>query len=428
MKHLIQKLLANKAHKLLETHKPIVIGVTGSVGKTSARNAIANFLSGRFNVAPTFNNYNNEFGLPLTILGRISPERSLFGWLSVLLATPKKVPNIFVLEYGVDRPGDMDVLCQIAKPTLAVMTRISPVHAEFFTSLEHLAEEKGKLLEAVGEQGTVFLNADDPHVLGFSGHVKGKCVTYGFSSVAQIHATDYAFSTREDYSFQPGEIFSTLSFTVEFPDKSRLPIQVNNMLGKAAVGSLLAGIAVAHHLGLSAEEILSRVPTAILESGRLNPIAGIKGSLILDSSYNAAPASMQAALEVLGEFHPVEGARRIAVLGHMAELGKYAQDEHRQIGLRVAESGVDLLVTVGELARDIRRAAIEAGIPETQTYHVERSEEAGRWLDAQMKKGDIVLVKGSQSARMEKVVKDVMAEPMRASELLVRQSDYWLSI
>ena len=425
MKKIIQKLLANKAHKLIAKHKPIVIGVTGSVGKTSARDAIATFLSARYDVAPNFKNYNNEFGLPLTILGRKSPGRSLLGWLSVLCSSPKNIPQVFVLEYGIDRPGDMDVLCQIVKPTIAVMTRISPVHAEFFPSLEDLTAEKTKLLASVPEDGLVVLNADDPRVLAVAEHIDAPHLTYGFSSSAHIRAMNYSVWTQEDFSFQPGDVFSKLSFTVEFADHGQLQIEAKNLLGKAAVSSLLVGIAVAHYLGLTNEQILSKIPEAKLEPGRMNPMPGIKGSLILDSSYNAAPASVHSALEVLSEFHPAEQARRIAALGHMGELGKYSEQEHRLVGMKIAEMGIDVLVTVGEIARDIQRGAIEAGMLEEHTQHFADSAEAGRWLDAHIKKGDIILVKGSQSARMEKAVKDIMAEPMRANELLVRQEEYW---
>jgi UDP-N-acetylmuramoyl-tripeptide--D-alanyl-D-alanine ligase len=159
----------------------------------------------------------------------------------------------------------------------------------------------------------------------------------------------------------------------------------------------------------------------------MNPIPGIKGSLILDASYNAAPASMGAALDVLASFTPQEGTRRIAVLGHMAELGQHSEQEHRLIGLKVGEVGVDLLLTVGELAGHIRQGAMEAGILEDHTQHVDSPEEAGRWLDREIRKGDIVLIKGSQSARTEKIVKDVMAQPLQAKDLLVRQEEIWLN-
>ncbi|MBM5790133.1 hypothetical protein FJZ23_03565, partial [Candidatus Parcubacteria bacterium] len=214
MKHFIQYLLAKKARRLLEKHHPIVIGVTGSVGKTSTRDAIAAMLSQKYDVAPNFKNYNNEFGLPLTILGNMSPGQSWFGWLSVLLSSPKKIPQVFVLEYAIDRPDDMDVLCAIAKPSIAVMTRLTPVHAEFFRSMEQLAEEKAKLLACVPEDGLVVLNADDPRVMGLAGHANAPRRTYGFSSHADVRAVDYGVWTREDFAFEPGELFSTLSFGV----------------------------------------------------------------------------------------------------------------------------------------------------------------------------------------------------------------------
>ncbi|MEK7619858.1 MAG: UDP-N-acetylmuramoyl-tripeptide--D-alanyl-D-alanine ligase [Patescibacteria group bacterium] len=425
MKHLIQNLITSKAKKLLAIHKPLVIAVTGSVGKTSVRNAIASVLSAKFRVGTTIKNYNNEFGVPLTILGAESAGKSIFGWLKVLFSSPKVMPEVFVLEYGIDRPGDMKHLCEIAAPDIAVMTRISHVHAEYFRSIEELAEEKAVLLQHAKQ--LVVLNADDPRVLGLEGHAHCPILTYGFSSAANVRASNYLLQTREDFSFEPGEHFSTITADVTTQDGDGLALELQNLLGQHSVSALLPAIAIAKHLGLTREQILEKLPTTQFEPGRMNPIPGIKGSLIIDSSYNAAPASMEAALEVLRGFSPVESARRIAVLGHMAELGQYSEQEHRMIGLKVGEIGVDFLLTVGERARDIRRGAIEAGIPEDHTQHFDTPASAGRWLDGEIHKGDIVLVKGSQSARTEKVVKDVMAEPLRAPELLVRQTDYWQS-
>lgn len=425
MKKFIQRLITFKAKKLLAKHQPLVIAVTGSVGKTSARNAIATILSAKFSVRETIKNYNNEFGVPLTILGAKSPGKSVFGWLRILLMKPREVPQVFVLEYGIDRPGDMTYLCDIASPKISVLTRLSSVHAEFFASVEALAEEKAGLLSRTAKDGLCILNADDQRVIGVSGHAAAPILTYGFSQNAEVRASDYQLDTRADFSFEPGERFSLASATVTTQDNDRFEIQLENVLGQANVASVLPAIAIAKHLGITHEQILSKIPEITLEPGRMNPIPGIKGSLIIDSSYNAAPASMAAALDVLREFVLAPGARRIVALGSMAELGSASEEEHRMLGLRVAEAGVDLLVTVGEMSRDTRRAAIEAGIPEAQTQHFETSIEAGRWLDSEIRKGDIILIKGSQSARMERVVKDVMAEPLRANDLLVRQEKTW---
>jgi UDP-N-acetylmuramoyl-tripeptide--D-alanyl-D-alanine ligase len=424
MKRLIQNLITNKAKKLLATHKPLIIGVTGSVGKTSVRNAIATVLSAKYRVGTTIKNYNNEFGLPLTILGVESPEKSVFGWLKILFSAPREIPDVFVLEYGIDHPGDMQHLCEIAEPDIAVLTRISPVHAEHFRSLEELAEEKAVLLAHAKQ--LIVLNVDDSRVVSLAGHAHTHALLYGFSERADIQANDYHLETREDFSFEPGEHFSTIRANVTAQDGDLIELELLNQLGRHSVSALLPAIGIAKHLGLTREQILEKLPTTEFEPGRMQPIPGIKGSLIIDSSYNAAPASMVAALEVLQDFHPVESARRIAALGYMAELGSYSVEEHRMIGLKVREVGVDLLVTIGELARDIRRGAVEAGMPEERTHHFDTPTDAGRWLDSEIRKGDIVLVKGSQSARTEKIVKDIMAEPLRAPELLVRQTEYWL--
>ncbi|OGL62306.1 hypothetical protein A2839_02840, partial [Candidatus Uhrbacteria bacterium RIFCSPHIGHO2_01_FULL_47_10] len=410
--------------------------ITGSVGKTSTRHAIATILSAKYSVVTSIENYNNELGLPLSILGEKSPGKNVFGWLKILCSSKRKAAEVYVLEYGIDHSGDMDALVAIAKPSIAVMTALSPVHVEFFSSVEQLGEEKAKLLAAVPSDGLVVLNADDPNVVGLGSHAVAPIVTYGFRETADVHATDYAIETRSDFSFQPGEQFSELHVNVHVSnarDGHDHPLQsmesilitLTNQLGKSAVSSVLAAIAVAKHLELSDDQILSKLPELKNEPGRMNPIPGIKGSLILDSTYNAAPASMMAALSVLSEFQPVENAKRIAVLGHMAELGAQTEQEHRMVGMRAAEV-CDRLITVGEAAHHIRHAAIEAGMPEEHTAEFAHPVEAGRWLDHEIKKGDIVLVKGSQSARMEKVVKDVMAEPLRARELLVRQSKKWI--
>ena len=426
MKKFIQTQLANKARRFLEQHKPIVIGITGSVGKTSTRHAIACVLSAKYRIATSMENYNNEFGLPLSILGAKSPGKNPFGWMKILLTSPKQIADVYILEYGIDHPGDMDYLCSIARPSITVMTALSPVHVEFFPSIQELGEEKAKLIAAVPSDGLVVLNADDARVVGLGVHAIAPIMTYGFRESADIRATDYTVETRSDFSFKPGEQFSEIHVNVKTEEEEAIAINLKNHLGKSAVSSVLAAIAIAKHLGLSWDEILSKLDYIKHEPGRLNPIAGIKGSLILDSSYNAAPASMMSALNVLAEFAPVEEARRIAVFGHMAELGSQTESEHRMIGMRAAEI-CDRIITVGEMAHHIRHGAIDAGFPEEHLEQFETPEEAGRWLDANVKKGDIVLVKGSQSARMEKVVKDIMAEPLRAEELLVRQTGKWLN-
>ncbi len=431
MKSFIQFWIQWLAKKIVQKYHPTIVAVTGSVGKTSTRQAIATVLGTRFHVRTAAKNYNNEFGVPLTIIGEDSPGRSLFGWLRVLwrakwlwLKTDASYPNLLVLEYGVDHPGDMAKLCAIARPDVAVLTALSHVHVENFGTFEKLTAEKAVLLEKVKPEGLAVLNADDEHVRALGSRAAAPVRTYGMTAPADVRAADVRLETRQDFSFEPGEPFSELHFRI-VSSQGEEPVALLNLLGAGQVSAALAAATVGLHLGVPLHEIVARFSELSGEPGRLRPLPGIKGSLILDDTYNAAPASVKAALDVLRQFSPAESARRIAVLGKMAELGTYSEAMHREIGAK-AVGIADLLITVGEEPRDIRRGALEAGLAEEKTQHFEMPELAGRWLDREIKKGDIVLVKGSQSARMEKVVKDIMAEPSRAAELLVRQYGKWL--
>jgi UDP-N-acetylmuramoyl-tripeptide--D-alanyl-D-alanine ligase len=278
------------------------------------------------------------------------------------------------------------------------------------------------------------LNGDDAFVMaqGFLPLGKGEAgggqrITYGFADGLDVRAENYRLETREgdpNKSFDLGEEFCAIHFDLVM-DEERVPVVLHGLLGRGMVYAALAAVAIGKHFGMTIDEIVAGLANFKPQAGRMRPIAGIKGTLLLDDTYNAAPASMAAALDVLRGFSPAEGARRIAVLGKMAELGRYSEDEHRLLGLRAAEVA-DLLVCVGEEARDIRRGALEAGMDEVNIQSFKDSVEAGRWLDFNVKKGDVILIKGSQSARMEKTVKDLMAEPLRAPEFLVRQYGKWL--
>ena len=429
MKKLIQTLLASKARRAIRKYKPKIIAVTGSVGKTSTRNAIAAILSEKFRVGSVLENYNNEFGVPLAILGEKSPGKSALGWLRILLkcVSAKDFPQVFVLEYGADHRGDISHLCDIAVPDVAVLTALSPVHVENFASFEELIEEKAILIDRTTAGGLSVLNADDERVMALSPRARGSVSTYGFGEKAHFRAENFELKTRDDFSFEPGENFGEVHFDLYLSAQNQhATMRLENHLSRVSVSSALAALAIGMHFDLTLDEIIAGLKNFAPQTGRMRPLPGIKGCLLLDDSYNAAPASMRAALEVLFDFSVREGARRIAALGSMAELGRCSEEEHRQLGERAAKSGVDLLVTVGEPARDIDRGAAAAGLDHTKITHFDTSQEAGRFLDSEVKKGDVVLIKGSQSARMERVTKDLMAEPLRAGEFLVRQSEYWM--
>lgn len=428
MKSFVIKMLSRLARNKLKQFKPTIIGVTGSVGKTSTRSAIAIALGAKYRVRTPLKNYNNEIGLPLAVLGERSPGKSAWEWLKLFWRARniKDVPEYFVLEYGIDHPGDMAHLLAVAPPNYAVITALSPVHAENYPSFEALINEKAQLGEAVPEQGVVLLNGDDPQVVALRPRFTTSTQTYSLTH-GDAYATDIRTRYVREESFDVGELFVETRATLHVGNQSAELI-LSNCVSSTLVSAALAACAVAVHYGVNlvdAAAALSQKMSPV--NGRLRPLAGVKGSLIIDDSYNAAPASMLAGLEALRGFTPGEEYdRRIAVLGDMAELGAMSDDEHRALGVQVSQSA-DIFVAVGPQMKLAMEAAEAAGMTREQLEWFKDSIEAGRYLDRVVQTGDVVFVKGSQSLRMEKVVKDIMAEPQRAAELLVRQEERWLS-
>lgn len=427
MKKFIIKMLQRRAKAVLGKFNPTVVAVTGSFGKTTTKEAMKIVLSQKFSVRSGKENYNNEMGVPFAILGVRSPGKSIMGWLNIFRKSyqMKSYPEVLVLEFGADHPGDISALCELAPPKIGVVTGVSPVHAEFFENVEALAAEKASLVESLPEDGVAILNADDVRVAKMHNNSMAKNVTYGLKS-EELSAANVSISTRIDESFEPGETFAVTLAEVREHDHPVAQLTLRNNLGYAPVMACLAAIQVGSALGVSIRDAVEALNKELgPQAGRLRPIAGIKGSLIVDDSYNAAPAAMVNGLEILRLFEPGEEYdRRIAALGSMAELGQYSENEHRLIGMRVAESA-DVFVAVGENMKSAVEAAREAGMDHDRVEWFATSKEAGRYLDANVQQGDVVYVKGSQSSRMEHVVKDLMAEPLRAAELLVRQGPEW---
>lgn len=427
MKYLITFILTWCSRRVLNQHKPVIIAVTGSVGKTSTKEAIATVLRSKFNVRTARKNFNTEIGVPLTILG-IEQPKSKVGWLVILLQafyksywsnkTNRTYPSHLVLEFGADRPGDIAHLCRLAPPSVGVITAITHVHVANYPSFETLVAEKAELVKALPRDGLAVLNADEELVMAMATTTHAEVVTFGFGPDSEVDGEGYHLEREPSVA---------TCFTVhDRRTGEQTEVVLKNAIGIHQAYDALAAIAVGVRFGISLGEAAEALKSYASPPGRLKPIAGIKGSLLLDDSYNAAPSSTKAALDVLKQFSPGENGRRIAALGHMAELGSYTEEMHREIGWRAAECGVDLLVCSGEMAADICRGAKEAGMRDEQMVTAKNPEEAGRYLDHEVRKGDVVLIKGSQSARMEKVTKDLLAEPNRANELLVRQEDEWL--
>lgn len=438
MKKIIQFKLKILAKIILAKYKPDVIGITGSVGKTSAKEAVYAALSSKFNARRNIKNYNNEIGVPLTVIGADSPGKSVFGWLAVffkalklILIRDENYPRILILEMGVDRPGDMDYLNSIVKCKVGVVTLIGPVHLEFFGAISNIQKEKGKLIGNLPKSGRAILNYDDEKVRQMSKLTEAAALAYGFDENADVRAREavFSFSDIADKS-EFGALAANaaklagISFKLSYSG-STAPVLLPNVIGYAAVYAALAGAAAGIVYGLNLIEISQALRKFNSPRGRMNLINGIKNTLIIDDTYNSSPQSSIAALEITGKVPLAKGARRFAVLGDMLELGGYSEQGHKEVGRRAVKDKIDKLIVVGERAWDIARGAEKAGMLADNIFHFAQAEEAGKFIQERIDEGDLVLVKGSQGMRMEKIVKEIMAEPLRAKELLVRQDEMW---
>ena len=424
-KNIVQSILANLAKMILKKYKPDVIGVTGSFGKTSAKEAIYTVLSSKFNVRRNIKNYNNEIGLPLTIIGASSGGRSIWGWLGVFIKAlvllswrEKNYPEILVLEMAVDRPGDMAYLTDLAPCKIGVVTGIGPVHIEYFKTLERIAKEKAIIVSHIDKNGWAVLNCDNEYVCAMGNLTRARVLTYGINNYeVDIKASEISVSQYEN-----GKI-SGLSFKL-FYKGSSVPVLLPNILGEHLIYSALSAAAIGSIYDMNMVDMASALRTFKAPKGRMNLIDGIKDTHIIDDTYNSGPDSTLAALNVLGKI--VTDNHKFAVLGDMLELGDYTESSHRSVGKSVYDNQIDYLITVGERAEFMASEAEKQGLSKDHIFIFYDVAKAGLFLQDKIEAGDFALVKGSQGMRMEKIVKEVMAEPLKAGELLVRQDEEWL--
>ena len=388
LKKVIIFILTWEARLVLARYRPKIIAVTGSVGKTTAKDAIFAVLSGSLFVRKSEKSFNSELGVPLAILGLENAWRSPVGWArnifsGIVLLFGRDYPNWLVLEVGADRPGDIRRIARWLRPHIAVVTGVPeiPVHVEYFDSPEALAREKRVLAAYIRAGGKLVLNGDDSRMVALCSDYRGMTVKYGFGAGNDLTGGEEEIAYT---NYGP----SGIRFRVNGRGAS-IPVSVSGALGRPRAYAALAALAVAEIVGVDI----------------------VSGTQAL------------AALDALKE---VKAERKIAVLGDMLELGKYSAEAHRNVGSRAAECA-GRLVTVGFRARAMGEAALDAGMPEGSIREYEHTESgrAGEELRGELKEGDIVLVKGSQSMRMERTVEVLMAEPDRATELLVRQDAEW---
>ncbi len=357
--------------------KLISIGITGSTGKTCTKDIIKSILSLKYKTIVTKKNYNNEIGVPLTVLD--ADEKT----------------EVLVAELAMRGKGQIASLAEITKPDLGVITNVGLTHFELMGSVERIAEAKAELVKALPEDGTLFLNLNDSWSNYLSQKTKAEKVFFGLGENAQVRA----HSINLDLNGCP-----TFRLIVE-GDSGQVNLKIS---GRHNVINSLAASAVSWMLGLNIKEIIAGLEKAELTPLRMDIKKTPSGVLVINDTYNANPTSMEAALQALVEIHP--NRRKIAVLGDMAELGDISKSSHNEIGQQVAELDINYLITVGEMGREIYEGANTNGQKEITSQHFSSKKEAYNSLKSFLKEGDVVLVKASRSMEMEKIVNWLIKE------------------
>lgn len=426
VKGFITSILRVEAKLVLKKYRPKILAITGSVGKTGTKEIIATVLGVKYRVRASQKSFNSEIGVPLTILNLPNAWWSLFGWVKnlvegaglVLFRSP--YPEWLVLETGVDRPGDMLRLTKWLKPDVVVVTSLPsvPVHVEFFKSSEDIIREKWRLPASVASSGLVVLNGDEAKIRDLIPTLKCRTLTYGLGEKTQVRGSQSHFVYSQGESGQP----IGLGLRVDYQGNS-VPFKLIGVLGEHQLYALLGATAVAVSEGINLIEASEAIGKLETPSGRMKLLPGVKNTLIIDDTYNSSPSALESALNTLSELR-VAG-RKIAVLGDMLELGTHTISAHREAGVRAARVA-HILVTVGLRMKFATEEAARKKMGKRVLHHFEDAREAGKFLQSIIQDGDVVLIKGSQSLRMERVVEEIMLHPEDKSNLLVRQEKEWL--
>ena len=423
-KKVVVAVLTFEAKVLLNRTQPTIIAITGSVGKTSTKDAIFSVLKNHKKTRKSQKSFNSEIGVPLSILGLPNAWDNPFSWLKnffdgfIIAFFSRNYPEVLVLECGVDRPGDMANLTKWMSPDIVVMTRLPdvPAHVEFFGTPEAVVAEKMELLKALKPTGVFVYNHDDVKLQNAVKDVRQSAV--GFSRYLPTHFT----ASADAIVYHNDEPVGS-TFTLTHLDES-VPIKVMGSIGMQNAYTFAAAAAVASQFDISLQSVAEAVLEHQSPPGRMRMIPGIKGTLIIDDTYNSSPVAVEAALTSLSE---IRGAKRkIAVIGDMLELGQFSSRAHEKVGEQVPKCA-DILFTLGVRARKIAETAVEFGMHEKNVFQHDDVARAGRELQSFIQPGDVILIKASQGIRAEKIVEEIMAHPETAPALLVRQDSSWKS-
>jgi len=400
MKKIIELILKILAKKLIKKFSPKVVGITGSVGKTTTRSCIAHVLKYKYKVLESIKNYNSEIGLPLSILELEAPTKKK-DWIPLLKKAFQKAffteeyYEILVLEMGSDKPGDLTYLTSIVRPDVAIVTNVGHVHLENYNSRDELAFEKSTLIRKLKPKGVACLNYDDDYTRQMENvtHNDNIVIKFGFDKNADF----YISNINQNKNGITANLHTY---------KNTFQIEAPALIGKHSLYAVLASWVVAKKFHIPIYQILAGLKTFKAPGSRLEIIPGENHMTLIDSSYNAEPSSVKAAIKTLKKMETKY--RKIAILGDMMELGKEEENAHKDIGIFASQSRLDLVCFIGKRMK----VAYEAFENESSKYHkgavfYEDIQEATLKIQKKLKKGDYILIKGSRSMEMEKIVEEM---------------------
>ncbi len=369
------KALQDIAHYYRKKFALPIVAVTGSNGKTTTKDMIAGILSKKLVTLKAEFSFNNQVGVPLTLLRLSSSYQAA------------------VLEIGMSARGEIAQLAGLVEPTIGVITNVGPAHLRLFTDIEEIAEAKGELVDSLSEKGTVVLNRDDGRVWAMARRVKGNLVSFGIKRKADFQATEVK-------CLSDGRAVFTLNGKVRIELPVLGYVNIYNALAAASACSLFQLDLSVVKEGLEGFKAPA-MRMQVLSLDEVHPVRdkSLNGVKVINDAYNANPESMKMALQLLGRLHP--DGRKIAVLGDMLELGKWGKRMHRELG-KLAATSCQVLVTAGKLSRNLAEEAILSGMKDV--FICENSQEAGKKIAEIIKSGDTILVKGSRAMRMEEAI------------------------
>lgn len=416
LKIIVSSALILLARYVIHKYKPRIVMISGSVGKTSTKDAVAAVLTSRFLVRKSDKSFNSEFGVPFTIFDAKNPWHNPFAWISLiknaisLLLLPNHYPNMLVLEVGSGKPGDLARILRIATPKAVVITRLPeiPVHVEAYASPDAVREEEFSPALALNAESPLIVSSEDSYALNRAMRVSTNVISYGFDDGATVHITDADF-------------YRTNGNVAGMQAKVKMSNEEGNLVIKGSIGSTqllpaAAAIAIASAFDITLADAVKALEDYEPPPGRGRLLTGKNDSIIIDDSYNSSPVAVEEALATLKVFPNAK--RRIAVLGDMLELGRYSALEHGRIG-EIACVSADMIATVGIRARAFITADCKA-----EVLNFDNANSAVQALPALIREGDVILVKGSQSIRTERIVEVLLADPSDSSRL-VRQEKEW---